>query len=61
MPDVEVEFTPDLTWKCKAKSRESDSSNTSQRNPVIKGIATPVIKSLKSVLQSEILTQKNHL
>lgn len=24
MPDVEVEFTPDLTWKCKAKSKESD-------------------------------------
>lgn len=24
MPDMEVEFTPDLTWKCKAKSKESD-------------------------------------
>lgn len=55
MPDMEVEFTPDLTWKCKAKSRESDNSN-----PIIKGIATPVIKSLESVLQSEILTRKNH-
>ncbi|XP_071637334.1 uncharacterized protein [Temnothorax longispinosus] len=60
MPDMEVEFTPDLTWKCKAKSRESDSLNGSQRNP-IKGIATPVIKSLKSVLQSEILNRKGSL
>lgn len=24
MPDMEVEFTPDLMWKCKAKSKESD-------------------------------------
>ncbi|KYQ59611.1 Ribonuclease P protein subunit p21 [Trachymyrmex zeteki] len=34
MLDMEVEFTPNLTWKCKAKSRESDSSNTSQRNTI---------------------------
>ncbi|XP_018313142.1 uncharacterized protein [Mycetomoellerius zeteki] len=57
MLDMEVEFTPNLTWKCKAKSRESDSSNTSQRN-TIKGITTPVFKSLESVLQSEILNGK---
>lgn len=49
MPDVEVEFTPDLTWK--GKARDSDNYNGNQR---IKGIATPVIKSLESVLQLEI-------
>lgn len=53
---MEVEFTPDLTWKCKAKS---ESSNASQRNPIVKSIATPVIRSLESVLlQSEILNGK---
>lgn len=56
MPDVEVEFTPDLTWKCKAKSRESDNYNGNQR--VIKGIATPVIKSLESVLQSDMFNAR---
>ncbi|XP_011162208.2 uncharacterized protein LOC105197499 isoform X2 [Solenopsis invicta] len=58
LPDVEVEFTPNLTWKCKAKSRDSDNCNGNSVNPVIKGIATPVIKSLKSVLQSEILNAR---
>lgn len=61
MPDVEVEFTPDLTWKCKAKSRESDSSIASQWDPIIKGIATPVIKSLKSVLQSESFGKESYI
>jgi len=63
LDEMEVEFTPHLTWKCKAKSRDSDrdSHDTSQRNPIIRGIATPVIKSLQSVLQSEILNQRNHL
>ncbi|XP_018368003.1 PREDICTED: uncharacterized protein LOC108764329 isoform X1 [Trachymyrmex cornetzi] len=55
--DMEVEFTPNLTWKCKTKSRESDSSNASQRN-TIKGIATPVFRNLESVLHSEILNGK---
>ncbi|XP_018048911.1 PREDICTED: uncharacterized protein LOC108687569 [Atta colombica] len=57
MLDMEVEFTPNLTWKCKTKSRESDSSNASQKN-IIKGITTPVFKSLESVLHSEILNGK---
>ncbi|KYM94089.1 hypothetical protein ALC62_15316 [Cyphomyrmex costatus] len=61
MLDMEVEFTPNLTWKCKTKSRESDSSNTSQRNPIFKGITIPVFKSLKSVLQSEILNGKGSI
>ncbi|XP_011636936.2 uncharacterized protein LOC105427076 [Pogonomyrmex barbatus] len=56
--EVEVEFTPDLTWKCKTKSRDSSSSNTNQKNSTIKGIATPVIKSLQSVLQSEAFYTK---
>ncbi|XP_012527818.1 uncharacterized protein LOC105831903 [Monomorium pharaonis] len=56
IPDVEVEFTPDLTWKCKAKSRDSDNCNGNQK--IIKGIATPVIKSLESVLQSEVLNAR---
>lgn len=51
-----VEFTPNLTWKSsRTKFRESDTSNASQRNMSgIKGIATPVIKRVDSVLRSEI-------
>lgn len=49
MSDLEVEFTPNLTWKCKTKSKRSDVSNPSEPNSAIKGIATPVIKSLESV------------
>lgn len=43
---MEVEFTPNLTWKCKAKS---DSLTR-----------TPVIRNLESVLQSEILNKNSN-
>ncbi|EFN85298.1 hypothetical protein EAI_17412 [Harpegnathos saltator] len=51
--EVEVEFTPNLTWKCKAKVKESDISISNQEKPTVKCIATPVIKSLASVFHSE--------
>nr|XP_012234165.1 PREDICTED: uncharacterized protein LOC105678975 [Linepithema humile] len=56
--EVEVEFTPDMKWKCKAKSKETDISNMNQKNPPITSIATPVIKSLKSVLQADHFIKK---
>ncbi|XP_011882060.1 PREDICTED: uncharacterized protein LOC105569879 [Vollenhovia emeryi] len=61
MPDVEVEFTPDLSWKCKARSKDSDSFNANRRNPIVKSIATPVIKSLESALHSESLNKTGSL
>lgn len=51
IPDVEVEFTPNLTWKSKARSKGSDASD--HQNLPTRGIATPVIKSLASVLRLE--------
>jgi len=54
---TEVEFTPCLTWKCKARTRKADTLNVNQSS--VKGIATPVIKSLRSVFQSETPSAKS--
>lgn len=55
MSEVEIEFTPGMKWKCKTKSKEIDIPNINQTNPAITSIATPVIKSLKSVLADHFI------
>ncbi|KAL0105593.1 hypothetical protein PUN28_015824 [Cardiocondyla obscurior] len=57
-PEMEVEFTPNLAWKQVSKSKVSNSLDGNQTNFNVKGIATPVIKSLKSVLQYEVFNKK---
>jgi hypothetical protein len=57
---TEVEFTPCLTWKCKARTKKADTLSVNQGSSV-KGIATPVIKSLRSVLQSDTPSIKESL
>lgn len=59
--ELEVEFTPNLTWKCKPKFKETDMSISDQKKPVVKSIATPVIKSLASVSLSENNKRENSL
>jgi len=56
---TEVEFTPCLTWKCKARTKKADTLSVNQSS--VKGIATPVIKSLRSVLQSDTPSVKESL
>lgn len=55
MSEVEIEFTPDLKWKRKTRSKEINISSVNRENSTIKSIATPVIKSLKSVLEADRL------
>lgn len=57
--ELEVEFTPNLTWKCKSKIKESDISTSNQKKPIVKYITTPVIKSLASVSLSENYEAEN--
>ncbi|XP_032665411.1 uncharacterized protein LOC116841502 isoform X2 [Odontomachus brunneus] len=59
--ELEVEFTPNLTWKCKAKFKEPDMFTSDQKKPVVKSIATPVIKRLASVSLSENNKRENSL